>query len=95
MIVIGTLFWKRHTRLNFEPAKSRKLAIELRFSSAAIRGQLRIVQAPLGCEPPDIPPHRAGAEIAPGSCQGPVHLPDTVVEPVHPKRARSRLRQSA
>jgi hypothetical protein len=31
-------------RLNSEPAKSRKLAIELRFSSAAIRGQLHNLQ---------------------------------------------------
>ena len=34
-------------RLNFEPAKSRKLAIELRFSSAAIRGRLHTLRAPL------------------------------------------------
>jgi hypothetical protein len=36
---------------------------------------------------PDIPPLRAAAESAPGSCQGPVHQPDIVAQPARPRHA--------
>jgi hypothetical protein len=38
----------------------------------------------------DILPHRAAAEIARGSCLGPVPQPDTAAQPARPMRVCSR-----
>ncbi len=56
-------------------------------SGCRLRGEGLSTPGPHGCEPPDIPPHRAAVEIAPGSCQEPVRQPDTVGRPVRPTHA--------
>jgi hypothetical protein len=47
----------------------------------------RSTPEPRGCAQPDTQPHRAAAEIAPGSCQGPVRQTDSVVRPARPTHA--------
>ena len=49
-----------------------------------------LASPPSECRHVILPPRRAAAEIAPGSCQGRVHQPDTVVRPARPKHACTR-----
>jgi hypothetical protein len=49
-----------------------------------------LASRPSECRHVILPPRRAAAEIAPGSWQGRVHQPDTVVRPARPKHACTR-----
>src|ERR1700726_396437 len=57
-------------------------------SVSRLRGRARSTPEPYECDWPNIPPHRATAKIARGSCQGRVHPTDTANFGVSDRRFR-------
>jgi len=91
-VILSASFYsdRLHRPRRRECRRALRSRVSPEFHGSPARHCDTLASPPSECRHVILPPRRAAAEIAPGSCQGRVHQPDTVVRPARPKHACTR-----
>ena len=91
-VILSASFYtdRLHRPRRRECRRALRSRVSPEFHGSPTRHCDTLASRPSECRHVILPPRRAAAEIAPGSWQGRVHQPDTVVRPARPKHACTR-----